>query len=58
MLFNGLKNILMLKELLGGLFAARSLLEKLKSGKPVDQEMLERLDRAVGLVKFDEIAGG
>ena len=44
-----------MKELLAVLFAARSLLEKLKSGKPLDQEMLERLDRAVGLVKMDEI---
>lgn len=45
----------MTKDLLAVLFAARSLLEKLKSGKPLDQEMLERLDRAVSLVTFDEI---
>lgn len=44
----------MTKELLAVLFAARSLLEKLKAGKPLDQDMLERLDRAVGLVKMDE----
>lgn len=37
-------------ELLRVFFAARSLLEKLKSGKPLDQEMLDRLDRAVKLV--------
>lgn len=47
----------MLKELLGVFFAVRSLLDQLKSGKPLDQEMLERLDRTVGLVKFDADEG-
>jgi hypothetical protein len=42
-------------ELLRVFFASRDMLDKLKSGKPVDQEMLERLDRAVSLVKFDEM---
>lgn len=40
-------------ELLGVYFAAKAMLEKLKSGKPLDQEMLERLDRAVGMVKIE-----
>ena len=43
-----------MKELLGVYFAAKDLLEKLKSGKPLDQEMLERLDRAVSVIKIDE----
>lgn len=44
----------MIKELLAVLFASRDMLDKLKSGKPIDQEMLERLDRAVSAVTFDE----
>ena len=40
----------MTKELLAVFFASRDMLDKLKSGKPLDQEMLERLDRAVNLV--------
>ena len=39
-------------ELLGVYFAAKSMIDKLKSGNPVDQQMLERLDRAVKLVDF------
>jgi hypothetical protein len=38
------------KKLLAVFFAARTLLDNLKAGKPLDQEMLERLDRAVNLV--------
>jgi len=45
------------KELLGVYFAAKAMLEKLKSGKPLDQEMLERLDRAVSLVKVESAEG-
>ena len=41
-------------ELLGVYIASRDMLEALKSGKPLDQAMLERLDRAVSLVKMDE----
>ena len=37
-------------ELLRVFFAARTLLDNLKAGKPLDQEMLDRLDRAVNLV--------
>lgn len=44
-----------MKELLGVFFAARTLLDNLKAGKPLDQEMLDRLDRAVVLVKMDEM---
>lgn len=42
-------------ELLRVFFAARTLLDNLKAGKPLDQEMLDRLDRAVVLVKMDEM---
>lgn len=42
-------------QLLGVFFAVRTMLNDLKAGKPLDQEMLGRLDRAVSLVKLDEI---
>lgn len=44
-------------ELLRVFFAARTLLDNLKAGKPLDQEMLERLDRAVSAVTFDADEG-
>lgn len=45
-----------MKELLGVYFAAKAMLEKLKSGKPLDQEMLERLDRAVSQVDLNPVS--
>ena len=47
----------MTKELLAVFFASRDMLDNLKAGKPLDQEMLDRLDRAVGLVKVDADEG-
>lgn len=40
-----------INNLLGVFFAARDILDKLKSGQQLDKSMLERLEMAVGQVE-------